>query len=221
MDCFTITIARGFGSGGKEIGSILAKELGIHCYETRILTLASQYTGTDRSRFAEVDEKLRGGYLNNVLKNMPRQLNFRAVEKSFTSDKCLFEAQSEIIRRLNESESCIIIGKCADFILKDRKNVFSFYIEAPRAYCVKNTMEKMDVTEAKAHQIIAKTDKYRADYYRYYTHGNYWTNPVNYDLTLNSERVGRDNCVAVIKSYVAMRMAQYQNIGVPHNICDT
>ena len=63
----------------------------------------------------------------------------------------------------------------------------------------------MEVSEPEAHRLIEKTDKYRADYYKYYTHGNYWTNPVNYDLTLNSERVGIDNCVKVIKDYLTIK----------------
>ena len=83
-------------------------------------------------------------------------------------------------------------------------NVFSFYIEASRAVCLKNVMEKMDVTEAEANDLITETDKFRADYYKYYTGGNYWTNPVNYDLTLNSGKLGQENCVKVIKSYVEM-----------------
>ena len=81
----------------------------------------------------------------------------------------------------------------------------SIYVEAPRAFCVERTIANMGVTEEVANATIAHTDKYRADYYAYYTHGNYWTNPVNYDMTLNSERVGIDNCVKVIKDYLQIK----------------
>ena len=72
---------------------------------------------------------------------------------------------------------------------------------------MKSIMSKMYISEEKAHQLIKKTDKYRADYYRYYTKGNYWTNPVNYDLTLNSDRVGRDKCVDVIENYIKIKFS--------------
>ena len=81
----------------------------------------------------------------------------------------------------------------------------SIYIEAPRAFCVNRTMENMGVTEEVANATIERTDKFRADYYEYYTHGNYWTNPVNYDMTLNSERVGVQNCVKTIEQYLIIK----------------
>lgn len=204
-DNFVITIARGFGSGGKQIASQVAKNLGIHCYENRILTLAAEKSGYDRTRFLEADEKLVGNSLVNALRNMPRTLNPRPQEGRFTSDMHLYEYEAEIIKELADTESCVIVGKCADHVLRERDNVYSFYIEAPREFCLKRIMERMGVGEAEAHRLISKTDKYRADYYKYYTGGNYWTNPVNYDMTLNSDRVGIDECVLIIENYVKMR----------------
>ena len=83
--------------------------------------------------------------------------------------------------------------------------MISIYIEAPRAECVESIINKMGVTEPEAHKLIEKTDKYRADYYNFYTQGGYWTNPVNYDMTLNSARVGRDKCVEVILRYLKFK----------------
>ena len=97
------------------------------------------------------------------------------------------------------------MGKCADYVLRDKPNVVSIYIEAPRRFCLKRTMENMHVSEEVAHATIERTDKFRADYYKYYTHGNYWTNPVNYDMTLNSERVGVDDCVRIIEQYLEIK----------------
>ena len=99
----------------------------------------------------------------------------------------------------------MIVGKCADYVLKDRPNVVSIYIEAPRAFCVERTIANMGVTEKVANATIERTDKFRADYYKYYTHGNDWTNPVNYDLTLNSDRVGVENCVKTIEQYLIIK----------------
>ena len=206
MENFVVTFARGFGSGGKEIASLLAKDLGIHCYENRILTLASQLSGLDENLFNAVNEKIRtNGGFSGFLRGLPRSKNYIAKNEKFVSDDKLFEYQCEIINSLADQESCVIVGKCADYVLKGRDNVVSVYIEAPRAFCLQRTIEHMGVTPEVANATITQTDKYRADYYAYYTHGNYWTNPVNYDMTLNSERVGIENCVKVIEDYLIIR----------------
>ncbi|MCR5441417.1 MAG: cytidylate kinase-like family protein [Lachnospiraceae bacterium] len=206
MEKFVVTFARGFGSGGKEIASLLAKDLGIHCYENRILTLASQLSGLDENLFNAVNEKIRtNGGFSGFLRGLPRSKNYIAKNEKFVSDDKLFEYQCEIINSLADQESCVIVGKCADYVLKGRDNVVSVYIEAPRAFCLQRTIEHMGVTPEVANATITQTDKYRADYYAYYTHGNYWTNPVNYDMTLNSERVGIENCVKVIEDYLIIR----------------
>lgn len=208
MDNFVITVARGFGSGGKQIASKVAEELGIHCYENRILTLASQMSGLDEQLFREVNEKMREKKVSSFLRGLPITSRPKPEDKEFVSDEKLFEIQKEIIEHLADSESCVIVGKCADWVLRDRKNVVSIYIEAPRRYCVKNVMERMGVSEATAHKSIEQTDKYRAAYYEHYTGGNYWTNPVNYDMTLNSERIGREGCVKVILDYLKMKFPE-------------
>lgn len=206
MSNFVVTFARGFGTGGKEIASKLAKELGIHCYENRILTLASQLSGLEEELFQEVNEKIRAnGSFASFLKGLPRSRQYITRNEKFVSDDTLFDYQKQIIENLADTESCVIVGKCADWVLRGRDNVVSVYVEAPRDFCVKRTMEHMGVTEETANATIAHTDKYRADYYKYYTHGNYWTNPVNYDMTLNSEKVGIDDCVKIIKEYLKIK----------------
>ena len=203
---FVVTFARGFGTGGKEIASKLAKELGIHCYENRILTLASQMSGLDEEIFREVDEKVRNkGGISSFLRGLPKAKSYIARNEKFVSDDKLFEYQSKIIENLAETESCVIVGKCADYVLRGNPRVVSVYIEAPRAFCLKRTMEKMGVTEEVAAATITQTDKFRADYYEYYTGGNYWTNPVNYDITLNSEKVGIEGCVDMVKHLLKLK----------------
>lgn len=211
MDNYVVTIARGFGSGGKSIGVQLAKELNINCYENRILTLASQISGLSESLFQEVDEKLTGSYLTNVLKELPQIISPKPEKAKFSSNRRKFEYQAEVIRRLAKSESFVVVGKCADYILRDNPRVVSVYIEAPREYCRNSIMKKMKVSEKEADRLITSTDKYRADYYKFYTGGNYWTNPVNYDITLNSERLGRENCVKAIKNIIKLKLGDVIN----------
>lgn len=197
---FVITVARGFGSGGKEIAHTVAKYFGINCYEHSILTLASQMSGLDRSHFAAADEKL----LKPSIVHSIKESLIPIPEAHFISNDELFSYEAQIMRGLASSESCVIVGKAADFVLRDMENVYSFYIEAPRAFCLENVMRKMEVTEAEANELITKTDKYRADFYKYVTKGNYWTNPVNYDMTLNSGKMGKENCAKIIEKYVEM-----------------
>ena len=185
MKRFVVTFARGFGSGGKEIASILAHDLGIHCYENRILTLASQLSGLDEKLFNEVNEKIRSnGGFRSMMRGLPRSRNYIAKNEKFVSDDKLFEYQC---------------------VLRSRENVVSIYIEAPRAFCRQRVIEHLGVTPEVADATITQTDKYRADYYAYYTHGNYWTNPVNYDMTLNSEKVGIRDCVKIIEQFLILK----------------
>ena len=205
---YVITIARGFGSGGKEIAAKLGEKLGIPVYEKQILEMASEYSGLSEEMFLRVDEKLRGNSILNALSKFTFPKNVTPQSKRFECDINLFCIQSEIIKELARNVSCIILGKCADHVLKDFDNVGSFYVEAPRAACLDSIMKKMGVSEKETADLITKTDKYRADYYRFYSGGNYWTNPVNYDLTLNSARIGRDNCVDVIIEMMKIKFGE-------------
>jgi len=208
MDNYVITIARGFGSGGKQVGLALSRDLGIPCYESQILALASEYSGINKRRFVKVDEKLPLPitFLPKLKAAANTDHLMTPQDRKFTSAKNLFNIQTKIIRELAEQETCIIIGKCANYILRDLSNVISVYIEAPRAYCLANVMKKLDATEEEARRLIVETDKYRAAYFKYYTKGRVWTDPVLYDMTINSERVGIEKCVKLIEEYIKIKL---------------
>lgn len=209
MDNFVITIARGFGSGGNQIGLALSKQLGIPCYESQILSMASNYSGINKDLFFQVDEKLRGYHLiKRLMKSANKDDIVEPTDKSFISDVNLYNIQAKIIKELAKQQSCIIIGKCANHLLRDYENTVSVYIEAPRAFCVKNVIERLGVTEEEAHRMIYQTDRYRADYYKYYTGGETWTNPVLYDMTLNSDRMGMDKCTELIIQYLKIKLGE-------------
>lgn len=207
MDNYVITIARGFGSGGKHIGMALSKQLGIPCYDSQILAMASNYSGISKDLFVQVDEKLRGYHLLKRLMKTPNTDEVvQPTDKSFISDVNLYNIQARIIRELGKNQSCIIIGKCANHVLRYYDNVVSVYVEAPRRECVESIVSLLGVTEDEAHKLIYHTDKYRADYYKYYTGGETWTNPVLYDMTLNTARIGRDKCVQLIIEYLKIKL---------------
>ncbi|MGN0410185.1 MAG: AAA family ATPase [Candidatus Fimousia sp.] len=203
---YVITIARGFGSGGKYIGKELSKRLGIPCYDSKILKIASNASGINENLFHQVDERLRKNkFIKKLTQASKRDYVVGPTERQFTSDDNLYNIQREIIEKLADTQSCIIIGKCANHILRERDNVVSVYIEAPRKDCVESIKNLLGVTDEEAHSMIQKTDKYRADYYEYYTRGEDWTNPVLYDMTLNSARIGRDRCVDLIIDYLNIK----------------
>ncbi|MFI3271594.1 MAG: cytidylate kinase-like family protein [Pseudomonadota bacterium] len=206
MKNFVIAIARGFGSGGKYIGSLLSQELGIPCYDTQLPAMLEEYSGINKAKFASRDEKLPVSYaLMKLLPKATTPYTPTPMEKEFVSDNNLFNIQAELIRELARSRSCIIIGKCANHILENYHNVVSVYIEAPRKVCVDNITKHFGLTEGEAHTLIQKTDKYRADYYRYYTDGKIWTDPVAYHMTLNTAKVSRDHCTQLIINYLRLR----------------
>ena len=122
----------------------------------------------------------------------------------FTSNENLFNYQAKIMKELADTESCVIIGRCADFVLKDYDNVLSVFIHAPEDFCKEQAAKKHSMPEKELEKFIAKTDRKRADYYKYHT-GREWTDARNYDLCLDSSKLGFERCVEEIKAYIAVR----------------
>lgn len=203
---YVITIERGFGSGGKTIGINLSEELGIPCYEDQLLRMASDYSGISEQMFAQVDEKLRGSYITKKLAGFPNINRIaQPTDKKFVSDDNLFSIQAEIIRQLANTESCIIIGKCGNVALKGYANVVSVFVDADMDYCITNVKDRLCVNDTEAEHLILKTDKYRSDYYKYYSGGMEWKDPKGYDLILNSGKIGMDKCAEVIKAFAKIK----------------
>lgn len=205
MKNYVITIARGYGSGGKQIALKLGQELGIECYEHRILALASEYSNIDGESLIANDEKLSGSLMKNRLERAASELGLRPMTRKFSARQEIFDQQRKIIEKLADTESCIIVGKCADDILKGRSNVINLYIEAPRSFCRARIMQRQQVGVEEADRLISLTDRYRADYYKFYTGGKEWTNPTNYDLVINSERMSFDEIISLIKALLKIR----------------
>ena len=194
MNNYIITIARSFGSGGKEIAAILSEKLGIPYYERQILTMASQASGIDDSEFVEVDEKLHGSYLVKSLTKLPTTNVLRPESRAFVSDINLYNIQAKIIEELSNTQSCIIVGKCADYILREKSNVLSVFVEAYTQDCINLIRSRVYVSEERARDMKKRTDKYRTAYYKYYTRGKNWRDSLNYDMFLNTSRISKEKC---------------------------
>ena len=209
MKNFVITIARGFGSGGKQIGLQIAGDLNIRLLDKELLKLASIDSGINEELFALADEKLN----RKLLMQVPDREHYGNVltpeDSKFVSDINLFNYQVKILRMLAQTESFVVMGKAANFVLRDLPNVLSVSIPAPFDACVAAIMERSAMTEAEAGRAIRRTDRYRSDYHKYYT-GEHWKDSVGYDLAINSARLGRDDSVEIIKQAVCAK------VGIPY-----
>lgn len=199
MDNYVITISRGFGSGGKAIGLALSEKLNIPCYDKEILQMAADESGINESYFFESDEKVKPTF-SNLFKRKEgnfQNYTFTPENKKFTSDENLFNFQAAIMRHIARTESCIIIGRASNYVLRTYPNVFSVNIQAPLEDCIQETMNRMFLSYSEAQKMVQKSDKYRADYYYYYT-GEKWLQSDFYDMHLNTGRLSRIDCVDII-----------------------
>lgn len=204
MDNIVITIARQYGSGGKTIGEQLAKELGFSCYNREIIKMASEDSGISEKMFDKADEKLNVGLLHKLTKTVYEGDLIPPESDGFASEKNLFNYQAKIIKQLARQESCVIVGRCADFVLRHFDNVTSVFVHADADFCMARAMERNSMTAKEMERYIAKVDKYRGDFYKHYT-GREWSDARNYDLCINSGKLGFDKCVKEINSYLKIR----------------
>lgn len=201
-----ITIARQYGSGGKTIGEMLAAKLGIEYYDKDLIYLASEESGINADLFMKADEKIKNSALFRAISKVKPYKGELITPDSddFTSADNLFNYQAKIIKELASENSCVIIGRCADYVLRDFDNVLSVFVHAPKDFCMKKAAEKHSMSESDLEKFIAKTDKGRADYYKYHT-GREWTDARNYDLCLDSSKLGFERCVDEIIAYMNVR----------------
>ncbi len=208
MSNFVITISRGYGSGGKTIGERLAKEFNIQCYDFEILQMASEKSGINQTLFSKSDENIKG---MPFYKTMSQKAAFKGEvippsSKDFVSDENLFNYQAQVMRELADKESCILVGRAADYVLSDMDNVLRVNVQAPFDSCVKTVMDMFAISKDEAEKKIKRIDKERAAYYKYYT-GNEWNDVSNYDLSINSD-IGWDKCIELIKAALKIKLGE-------------
>lgn len=202
MEKMIITIARQYGSSGRMIGRKLADHLGIRYYDKELLRLASNESGIDEELFFKADEKLKQSFFDHIARKKYKESWISPDSDDFTSDDNLFNFQAKIIRGLAEKESCVIIGRCADYILRDREDVLRIYVHAPFEERLREVLTLSPLTEDEARKQMEKTDRLRGEYYSYYTGGRSWSSADNYDLCINTSRVGIEECVEMVMKYV-------------------
>ena len=202
MENFIITIARTYGSGGKTMGKMLAKELGISYYDRELLRRASDESGINESLFGEVDEKLKKKSLFHYFKKKNTEIHVLPPESdAFTSNENLFNYQAKIIKEIAAKESCVIIGRCADYLLADYKNCIRIYCHAPLESCIQREEALSGLSKKEIIKKIEKINKFRSSYYKYYT-GKHWNDANNYDMCINTASMSYDEIISAVKIYI-------------------
>lgn len=192
---FVITIGRQYGSGGRFIAKKLAEKLNIGYYDNELLAKAATESGLSHSVIESYDEK-KDGFFSGV------------VPSTFSVDLSMgqkvFLSQFEAIKKLADTESCVIVGRCADYVLDGRKNVVNVFINAPLDSRIERAVKYYNIDPKKAKDTIIKMDKKRANYYNFYSDKK-WGKADSYDLCINSN-VGVDEAVEIIKTFVETKL---------------
>ena len=201
-----ITIGRQYGSGGNEIGRKLAEELGIDFYDKNILRMNSDESGIKESYFHLADEKAGSRLLYRIVSGMTPEMREPSFGSDLISADNLFRFQSEVIRKLAEEQSCVIVGRCADYVLEDADNIelVRIFIYSDMDARIRRVKEKELYAPEDIKKNVKRIDKERRNYYRYYT-GRGWADPENYDLLINTSTAGIKGSVRMIEEYIKIR----------------
>ena len=201
---FIVTIARGYGSGGRTIGKMLADSLGVKFYDKDLIRMASDVSGINESLFGQSDEKTKSGVFGKP--GVYKGEVIAPGKSGFISEENLFNYQAMVIKQIAEEGSCVIVGRCADYVLRDDPSVVRVFIYADEEACIKNAADVKGITDRReAIKTIASTDKERAAYYKAHT-GREWIDARNYDICLNSGNLGFDKCVEIITNFIGIKL---------------
>ena len=193
-----ITIGRQLGSGGQVIGKKIAEELNINFYDTELLKIAAKESGLSEDFFTKIDEKKELNLIESLFLKFSLNIQDLNNDSVLSNDK-LFTIQSEIIQKIADEQSCVFVGRCADYILRDYKNKNSFFITANLEDRIKTISTQRNISEKEAAIVIEKSDKMRAAYYNYYTN-KHWGHASSYDFCLNSSILGVSKTIDIILS---------------------
>lgn len=200
-----ITIGRQCGSSGKVIGQKLADLLGVKCYDKELLTLAAKKSGLAEELFQTHDERPTNSFLYSlVMDNYSVGLSGSG-SLDMPIDHKIFLAQFDTIKNLADQESCVIVGRCADYALAEYPNLISVFISADEEDKIQSLKDLYQINDAKAKEVMIKTDKKRSNYYNYYS-SKKWGDVRSYDLCINRSSVGIDNTVSILRSFAEAKI---------------
>ena len=201
MNNFVVAITRTCGSGGMSIGKLLCDYYGVNIYDRKLLQLASEDSGISEELFSSADENVKKSMLYKVSRKVYTGEIIPPESENFTSNRNLFAFQAKVLKELAERESYVVIGRAADYVLKDFHNLIRVYIHAPKDICIEREMKRQGITEHEASAYVEKMDNYREAYYTYHT-GHVWRDANNYDLCLDTSKFTYEESAEIIKSLI-------------------
>ncbi len=203
---YVINLGRQLGSGGKEIGERLAKDLGIAFYDKELIKLASEESGLCKDFFERADEKASQSLIGGLFGSRFPFITDGAIPYgSYLSNDALFKIQSDVIRELAERQSCLFVGRCADYILRDHPHCINVFVSASKEARIERLMKLNNIPADVAEELIEKADKKRSAYYNYYSY-NTWGAAPTYHLCIDSSVLGIDGTVEFIKAFVQRKL---------------
>ncbi|GHT08429.1 cytidylate kinase [Bacteroidia bacterium] len=203
---YIITIGRQLGSGGKLLGELLSKKLNISCYDKELIQLASRESGLGKEFFEKADEKSSFSTMGQYFGFRSGYMGYNA--NNYLCNETLFKIQSDVIKELAKKESCIFVGRCADYILREHSHCLKIFISANCKDRVERMMQEHQITEKEAKMLIEQTDKKRATYYNYYSN-KVWGMATTYDLCFNSSALEINEIASFIENYINKKFLVY------------
>jgi CMP/dCMP kinase len=200
-----ITVGRQYGSGGREIGTLLAQQMNITYYDDLLLKKAAEESGLCEELFHSFDERPKS-FLYSIAMD-PYSFSMNHVTPRGSIEQQVYLATYDTIKKLADAGPCVLIGRCADYALKDRDDVLNIFITAPLENRVARVAARNNISESEARDRIKKTDKSRASYYNYYS-SKEWSDARSYDLCIDSSLLGIEGTVELLKELVRMKKAQ-------------
>lgn len=199
-----ITIGRQFGSGGHEIGTKLAEDLGIKFYDKEMLAVAAKESGICKEIFETHDEKPTNSFLYSLVMDTYSVGYSGNAYTDMPINHKVFLAQFDAIKKIADEGPCVLVGRCADYALENYDNVVNVFIHADLDARIRRIARMHDLTDAKAKDMIIKADKKRASYYNYYSNKK-WSDAESYELCVSSSDLGIDGTVKAIEQYITLK----------------
>ena len=203
-----VTISREFGSGGRLIGKRLAEKMGVNYYDKKLLDRIAEELGLCREMMEDAEKKAKNSFLYSLASALGTG---EAGPESLSLNERFFLAQFDTIRKIAEEESCVIVGRCADYILRGMPEATNVFIYAEEADKIKRAVEEYGVPEDSVKKMMKDTDKARANYYAYHT-GRKWGEHVNYHLSIDSGYLEIDDIVDLIIKYTEVKINKLESI---------
>lgn len=209
---YIINIGRQLGSGGKEIGEKLAAELGIGFYDKELIDLASKESGLCRELFEKADEKAASSMIGGLFGMRFPFISDSAIPyTSSLSNDALFKIQSDVIQRLAAEQSCLFVGRCADYILREHPRCVNLFISTTPQERITRLCNRYSISESEAEELMSRADKSRSEYYNYYSNKT-WGAAATYHLCIDSSTMNLEETVLFLKLFIEKKLKTEETV---------